>query len=168
MGLKEYDIFLIVASKRFTENNRLLAEEVKSLKKSFFFVRTHIDENYRAESRKDNFDEKKMLDNIRKDCLKNLKDLKVKDEEVFLISNYDPDKWDFPSLIKAVENDLPFRQKESFIMSLTTFTKELVAEKAEILRGKYSSCDLKSHINNNRSKHAFLICCLILGKTSAH
>ena len=136
VGLKEYDILLILTSKRFTENNRLLAEEVKSFKKSFFFVRTHVDENYRAESRKDNFDEKKMLDKIRGDCLKNLKNLKVEDEEVFLISNNDPDKWDFPRLIKAIEDDLPLSQKESLMLSLTTLSKELVVEKAQILRGR--------------------------------
>ena len=135
MGFKDYDTFLIMSSKRFTKKTQLLAEEVKSLEKSFFFVRTHIDENYRAESRKDNFDEKKMLEKIRRDCLKNLKDLKVKDEEVFLISNNDPDKWDFPRLIKAIKDKLPLRQKESFVLSLTTLSKELVAEKAKILRG---------------------------------
>ena len=136
VGLKKYDTFFIMASKRFTENNRLLAKEVKSFEKSFFFVRTHIDENYRAESWKDGFDETMMLDNIRRDCLKNLKDLQVKDEEVFLISNNDPDKWDFPRLIKAINDVLPLRQKESLTLSLTTFSKELVAEKAELLRGR--------------------------------
>ena len=133
VGLKKYDTFLILSSVRFTENNRLLAEEAKSLEKSFFFVRTKIDENYRAESRKEKFDEEKMLDKIKRDCSKNLK---VTDEEVFLISNFDPDKWDFPRLIKAINDVLPLRQKESLMLSLTTFSKELVAKKAEILRGR--------------------------------
>ena len=135
VGLKKYDIILILSSERFTENNRLLAEEVKSLEKSFFFVRTKIDENYRAESRKEKFDEEKMLDKIKRKCLENLK---VTDEEVFLISNFDPDKWDFPRLMKAINDVLPLRQKESLLLSLTTFSKELVAKKAEILRGEHS------------------------------
>ena len=139
VGLKKYDTFLIMASKRFTVYSRLLAEKVKSLGKSFFFVRTKIDDSYHAESRKDKFDEKKMLDKIMTDCLKNLKDLKVKDKEVFLISNFDLDKWDFLRLINAINDVLPLRQKESLMLSLTTFCKEIVAEKAEILRGKHSS-----------------------------
>jgi hypothetical protein len=59
--LEKYDTFLILTMKRFTENDRLLAEKVKSLNKSFFFIRTHIDADYLSQKRNRSFDEQAML-----------------------------------------------------------------------------------------------------------
>ena len=113
---------------------------MKSLDKSFFFIRTHIDENYRSEKRKKGFNEKAMLNEIRQDCLKYLKGFGVNDEIVFLISNHDPAKWDFDRLTQAILDGLPLRLKESLTLSLnllTTLSKDLLKRKVEILRGNY-------------------------------
>jgi hypothetical protein len=104
------------------------------MEKSFFFVRTHIDENCRAESRKGRFNEETMLEGIREECLNNLEGLNV---EVFLISNYDPDKWDFPRLRQSIKDVLPLRQKEALTLALTTLSKDEVKKTVEMLRGKY-------------------------------
>ena len=73
--LERYHTFLIFTATRFTTNDLLLAEKIRSMKKSFFFIRTKIDENVRGESRKRAFNEEAMLMKIRRDCAENLGDL---------------------------------------------------------------------------------------------
>jgi hypothetical protein len=90
--LEKYETFLILTAGRFTENDLLLAQKVKSMKKSGFFVRTKIDQDVENESRKKAFNEESTLSVIRKDCLDNLEDVGAYDEVLFLISNHDPDK----------------------------------------------------------------------------
>ncbi|CAB4026889.1 interferon-inducible GTPase 5-like, partial [Paramuricea clavata] len=139
VGLEKYDTFLILTAVRFTKNDLLLAEKVKSMGKAFFFVRTKIDVDVHSERRKDGFNEEEMLNDIRQDCLKNLKGFGVSDEIVFLISNHDPAKWDFDRLTQAILDGLPLRLKESLTLSLnslTTLSKDLLKRKAEILRGR--------------------------------
>jgi hypothetical protein len=120
VGLEMYDIFFILNDNRFTESDRLLAEKVKSLNKSFFFIRTKIDRDCRSESRKRKekpFDEQAMLQAIREKCLEDLKGSEVGDNAVFLISNHQPAKWDFDRLRQAILDVLPNDQRECLTLS---------------------------------------------------
>ena len=74
MQLDKYHTFLILASHRFTEKHIILAREIKKQGKSFFFIRTKIDENVRAEIRKKSFSEAAVLQKIRRNCKENLID----------------------------------------------------------------------------------------------
>ena len=123
--------------KRFTQNDRLLADKVKSLGKSFFFIRTHIDVDYGSQKRKRTFNEEEMLKSIREDCFTNLKGSAGGD--VFLISNLYPTKWDFALLTQAILDVLPFRQRECLTLSLgvlTSLSTDMLKRKAELLRGE--------------------------------
>ncbi len=123
--------------KRFTQNDRLLADKVKSLGKSFFFIRTHIDVDYGSQKRKRTFNEEEMLKSIREDCFTNLKGSAGGD--VFLISNLYPAKWDFALLTQAILDVLPFRQRECLTLSLgvlTSLSTDMLKRKAELLRGE--------------------------------
>ena len=140
VNLKRYDTFLILTASRFTQNDLLLAKRVREMKKSFFFVRTKIDADIQSEKRKRAFKEDVTLSKIRRKFLENLKDLAVNDEEVFLISNHKPKKWDFARLTEAILDSLPLRQKETLTLSLellTTQSKNILKRKAEVLRGSY-------------------------------
>ena len=139
--LKRYDTFLILTASRFTQNDLLLAKKVREMKKSFFFVRTKIDVDVKADKRKRAFKEDVTLSNIRKDALENLKHLVANDEEVFLISNHKPKKWDFARLTEAILDSLPRRQKETLTLALdlqTTQSKDILKRKADVLRGGYT------------------------------
>jgi len=68
-----YDFFIILSSERFMQNDIMLAKEIRKRKKSFYFVRSKIDNDIRAEEKKKGFDEQKVLAIIREDCQKNLK-----------------------------------------------------------------------------------------------
>ena len=142
VDLKKYDTFLILTAGRFTENNLQLATKVKSMKKSFFFVRTKIDQdikNERERKKKKTFNEELTLNAIRKMCWDNLKDLAAGEQDVFLISNHKRAKWEFSRLTQAILDALPVNQKESLTLSLDvleTRSKDLVERKVKILRGR--------------------------------
>ncbi|KAK2548290.1 Interferon-inducible GTPase 1, partial [Acropora cervicornis] len=70
--------------------------------KECIFIRTKIDNSARAESRKRSFDEQGMLTKIRPNCLESLGDLLTFDEDVFLISSHQPNKWHFSRLTQAI------------------------------------------------------------------
>ena len=92
------------------------------------------------ERRKKAFNEEEMLNDIRQDCLKNLKGFGADDKVVFLISNHKPVKWDFDRLTQGILDVLPLRQKESLTLSLnllTSLSKDLLTRKVDILRGNY-------------------------------
>ena len=105
-------MFLIFTVSRFTEYDLQLAREIKSMGKNFFFVRTKIDVDVQAEGRKRSFNEEALLQQIRADCSNNLGDLLSNQQDIFLISNHSPDKWDFERLTSAILEALPRCQRE--------------------------------------------------------
>ena len=139
VAIETYDTFIIICSKRFTNYDLLLAEKVQSMGKSFFFVRTKIDEDMRSERRKNSkdFNEENTLKMVRKDCIENLQGSNFDAEKIFLISSYETERWDFDRLQKAIIDHLPSKQKESLILSMRSRSRNMVSEKIETLRSTY-------------------------------
>ena len=134
--LEKYHAFLIFTAFRFTYNDLLLAKKIRSMKKSFFFVRIKIDVDVRAESRKRSFNEEAMLMKIRCKCSENLGDLLSNGKDVFLISNHEPDKWDFVRLTQAILDAFTRFQRESLTLSLS---KAITRSSAEIFQRKVAA-----------------------------
>ena len=126
-----------MSMKRFTQHDRLLAEKIEVLGKSFFFIRTHFDVDYDNEKKKEQFNEKNTMDDIKEECFENLKDLPFKDDNVFLISNRHPLRWEFPRLKQAILDALPIHQRECLTLSLTNLSKDMLDGKVALLRGKH-------------------------------
>ena len=131
------------SSTRFTMSDIILAKEIRKQGKSFFFIRTKIDENVRAEKRKKSFNEATMLQKIRRNCIENLVDEAGKpigsEDDIYLISNHHPDKWDFSRLTKAILDALPRFQREALTMSLsnlTSLSKDVLKRKVDVLKGR--------------------------------
>ena len=140
VNLEKYHTFLIFTTSRFTENDLELAKKIKEIKKTFFFIRTKIDENVRAEKRKRSFNEEAMLEKIRRNCVESLGDLLSNERDIFLISNHDPDKWDFVRLTQAILDALTRYQRESLTLSLgnviTRSSDDIFQRKVDVLRGR--------------------------------
>ena len=141
--LDKYHTYLIFASSRFTKNDIILAREIKKQGKSFFFIRTKIDEDVRAEKRKKSFNEYEVLLKIRRNCKENLVDEAGNpisgENDIFLISNHDPEKWDFSRLTEAILDALPRYKREALTMSLnalTSLSKDILKRKVQILYGR--------------------------------
>lgn len=78
-----------------------LVKEVRWPKK-VFFVRTKVDMDVTVEMRKPSFDEAALLEFISTGFSRNLGDLLICPNDLFLISSYYPDKWDFRRLETAI------------------------------------------------------------------
>ena len=88
-----------------TKNDVMLVQEIRKQGKSFFFILTKIDQEYQALKRKKSFNEANMLRDIRTHCLKNLNYEgynAISGEDIFLISNHHPRKWDFDRLMRVI------------------------------------------------------------------
>ena len=142
VAIDKYDTYLIISATRFLESDRILAEKVRSMGKSFFFVRTKIDIDKKNERRsnKKTFNEQEMLNVLRRDCNENLEKIGFKDQKVFLVSSVKQDRWDFDLLKKAILLQLPSKQKEALTFSLHSHSKDMVSEKIKVLRGTCSYC----------------------------
>ena len=84
-----------------------------------------------------------MLQKIRRNCIKNLVDEAGKpissEDDICLISNHHPDKWDFSRLTKAILDALPRYQREVLTMSLsnlTSLSKGVLKRKVDVLKGR--------------------------------
>ncbi len=133
--LESYDTFLIFTASRFSNKDLELAKKVKSLGKSFFFIRTKIDVDLMPKNGKAANNEEATLRKIRNDCMKNLKGLISSEKEIFLIANYDREKWDFDRLVKAICDALPILQREVLLLSLSNLTRGCIKRKAMVLKG---------------------------------
>ena len=137
VDLDMYHLFLILTAGRFTVNDLKLARKIKSIGKNFFFVRTRIDVDVNSEKRKRSFDEEAVLQTLRADCSNNLSELKIGQQDIFLISNHFPSKWDFEKRLKpAILEALPRYQRESLTLTIKGLSTNIVKQKVDILKGR--------------------------------
>ncbi|XP_030641241.1 T-cell-specific guanine nucleotide triphosphate-binding protein 1-like [Chanos chanos] len=129
-----YDFFLILSSERFKENDSNLAKAIKEKKKLYYFVRTKIDNDIQSESQKRSYNEEQMLKNIRDDCEKNLTVKAGGKPKVFLISSFHLEKYDFPKLIRTLEDELPDNKLFALIQSLPVHSTEALERKKKYFR----------------------------------
>lgn len=101
--VENFDAFLFLTSGRLFSNDTLeLVRNIGFLKKEIFFVYTKIDVVICGERRKRSFDERTLLEHIRIDVSRNLENFLSNREDLFLISNHYPEKWDFHRLMVTI------------------------------------------------------------------
>ncbi|XP_063056011.1 interferon-inducible GTPase 5-like [Engraulis encrasicolus] len=124
---ERYDFFIILTSERFKENDIKLAKAIRKKKRLFYFVRSKVDNDISAESKRRGFHQENMLSKIREDCRKNLKG--VGNPKVFLISSFDFQLYDFNQLVDTLEKELPDAKKHALILSLPVYSIEALQRK---------------------------------------
>ncbi|KAJ7360133.1 Interferon-inducible GTPase 5-like [Desmophyllum pertusum] len=141
--LETYNAFLVFTNNRFTENDQKLAKKIRSIDKRFFFIRAKIDQSVESEKCKRSFNEDDMLEKIRRYCLENLVDEDgnqlANEQNIFLISNRYPAKWEFDRLTQAILDALPIYQRESLTLSLgilTSLSPQFLQRKVQVLKGR--------------------------------
>ncbi|CAB3999840.1 interferon-inducible GTPase 5-like [Paramuricea clavata] len=146
VGLETYDTFMILTSTRCTKLELELAQKIKSMGKSFFLIRTKIDQDKKNEKRRKKPDIEAMLKRIRAYLYEIVKDFGIREDEIFLISNHKRDKWEFSRLVEAILGKLPAHQKEALTLSLKILSKDVVIGKVEILRSQLWKASLIFHL----------------------
>uniref|UniRef100_UPI00398EEA6F interferon-inducible GTPase 5-like n=1 Tax=Pristiophorus japonicus TaxID=55135 RepID=UPI00398EEA6F len=135
MKFKTYDFFIIISYCRFTENDLKLAKEIKRLGKNFYFVRSKIDGDLDSmKKQRKEFNEEEELEKIRNDCVSKLLEAGIPSPNVFLISSFDLNLYDFNLLNEALEDNLPDIKKSVFILALPNLNEEIVEKKRKELR----------------------------------
>lgn len=100
VGLRHFDVVLIMAAGRFSDNDIMLKKELERVKLPFFFIRSKIDVDV-----ENNMDDHEIRE---EETLRQIKD-DLKSQGVmmpFLISSKKSDKYDLPLLVKALRNEM--------------------------------------------------------------
>lgn len=109
-----YNAFLLFTKEHLTRTDILLTKEIKLEVKPLFVVRTNLDYDLYNKKRKKIFNEGKMQDEIVEGILARKNDLGCNRDHIFLISNFEPEKWDFKRLTKEIEKlPLEIQKKKS-------------------------------------------------------
>ncbi|XP_038673834.1 interferon-inducible GTPase 5-like [Scyliorhinus canicula] len=102
---KDYGIFIIVASEIFKDHHGHLAKALQNMGKEILFVRTKIDSDLEAQRwrlRSENME--KIVEDIRQNCVKYLEKTAVQNPALYILSNVQTEKFDFPSLCSRIQN----------------------------------------------------------------
>ena len=93
-GLGQFDGFFILARNKTSELDLALAEKIKSVGKPFFLIRTCIDIHSELTSTEEL---KRIVD-------EEVEHMSCNREKIFLVNNYDTNKWDFERLSGTIIN----------------------------------------------------------------
>ncbi|KAL8219551.1 UNVERIFIED_CONTAM: hypothetical protein K2H54_026893 [Gekko kuhli] len=127
--LEKYDVFMILSTDSFTENEVLLAHEIQKLKKKFYCVRTKVDVSVDSERSRPNFNEEETLKKLRKYLCDDLKKAGEPNPRVFLISRKDLNMYDFLLLQQTLENDLDDLKRYALITTMPNLSREVLKKK---------------------------------------
>lgn len=137
VGDDKYDFFIIISSSRFSSNDALLAQEIQENGKKFYFVRTKVDSDLYNEkkSKPRSFKKETVLQQIRDNCLINLSRI-VSEPTVFLVSNFEPKKFDFLKLQETVLQELPDEKRYTSVLLLPNLSESFIEMKRDIIKEK--------------------------------
>lgn len=144
--LAKYDFFIIISSSRFKFNEAVLAHKIKEIGKNFYFVRSKVDSDlYNEEKSKPrSFKKKRVLQQIRDNCLANPSDIGVPNPHIFLISKFDLADYDFPSLEETLLEEHPAHKCHNFALLLPGLSEAATEVKRDFLTEKLWLEALKS------------------------
>ena len=109
VNFDRYDFFIIFSATRFTSNDLWIAQRIKETGRDFYFVRTKIDQEIANDRRshRRTHNEERLLKVMRTNCMDEFHRAGIRPEKIYLVSNYDVDKWDYPELKVDIIDILP-------------------------------------------------------------
>uniref|UniRef100_A0ABM5ESS5 Interferon-inducible GTPase 5-like n=1 Tax=Pogona vitticeps TaxID=103695 RepID=A0ABM5ESS5_9SAUR len=135
VNFTRYDFFIVVIAERFTLSYNKLIHEILKMKKKCYYILSKVDSSLLAEQRKPNFNEEKTLLEIRNYCCSQLEAAGQPLGRVFLISSWHPDRYDFPSLMESLENELSHLKRHALILAMPAFSRENLRKKKAAIEG---------------------------------
>uniref|UniRef100_A0A3B4H4W6 IRG-type G domain-containing protein n=1 Tax=Pundamilia nyererei TaxID=303518 RepID=A0A3B4H4W6_9CICH len=136
VGFEKFDFFIIISTTRFTENDVKLAQEIQKMKKKFYFVRSKVDNDIRAERRNRHFSEERTLTKIRDDCVQSecLITYSFESPQVFLVSSFELHLYDFNLLHQTLDKDLPKNKRDALLFVMPNINPEIIRKKKEAFK----------------------------------
>ena len=102
VGLRHFDMILLMSSGRFSEDDLKLKKELERVKLPFFFIRTKVDMDVQNNADDNGIQEDETLRQIRDNS--HMKGIK----QIFLVSSKHEDKYDLPVMVAALKNETVF------------------------------------------------------------
>lgn len=137
VGDDNYDFFIIISSSRFSTNDAFLAQKIQEKGKKFYFVRTKVDSDLYNEkkSKPRSFKKETVLQQIRDNCLVKLSKI-VSEPTIFLVSNFEPKKFDFPKLQETLLQDLPAEKRYIALLLCPNLSESFIEMKRAMIKEK--------------------------------
>ncbi|CAI5695307.1 unnamed protein product [Oreochromis niloticus] len=137
MDFEKFDFFIIISDTRFRENDVKLALEIQKMEKKFYFVRSKVDNDVRAEERSQrDFSPEKSLKRIKENCIQGLEKQGITSPKVFLVSSFDLHLYDFASLQGTLEKELPAHKRDVLLFAMPNINMEIINKKKDAFQAK--------------------------------
>lgn len=137
MEFEKFDFFIIISDTRFRENDVKLALEIQKMEKKFYFVRSKIDNDVRAEEiTQRDFSLEKSLKRIKENCIQGLKKGGMTSPKVFLVSSFELHLYDFPLLQNTLEKELPAHKRDVLLFAMPNINMEVINKKKDAFQAK--------------------------------
>ncbi|XP_072341532.1 interferon-inducible GTPase 5-like [Scyliorhinus torazame] len=128
-----YDFFIILSSGHFKKKHFLLAIEIQKKNKKCYFVRAKVDRDLNCKRWKKCYNENQTLEKLRNDCVVSLRKGVIESPQVFLISSWNLQKFDFGKMLEVLEGDLPDLKRRAFLLALPNFTVSIIEKKKAVI-----------------------------------
>ncbi|XP_038631243.1 T-cell-specific guanine nucleotide triphosphate-binding protein 2-like [Scyliorhinus canicula] len=129
---ESFDFFIIMSQARFRENDAEIAKKIQEQGKEFYYIRSKIDNDTRS-LKMQGADLNEGLSSIRRDCIINFQSVGVTPPKLFLISNFEREKYDFPEIKSTLARDLPNIKSNVFSLSIPKMMLEITEPKRSTL-----------------------------------
>ncbi|XP_046730687.1 interferon-inducible GTPase 5-like [Silurus meridionalis] len=136
VDLLKYDFFIIVTSDRFQECHSSLAKYIMKAQKKFYLIRNKVDRDLKANARRRSqrgLSDDDVLNLLRVDCEKNLRNGQIEQPQVFLLSCFRPQCYDFPALQMTLLEQLEGHKRHALLLSLPNLSASIIQSKQEAL-----------------------------------
>ncbi|XP_026008186.1 interferon-inducible GTPase 5-like [Astatotilapia calliptera] len=131
-----FDFFIIVSDTGCRENDVKLAQEIQKMKKKCYFVRSKIDNFMRDERRNEDFSAERSLREMRKNCVQGLRDQGIVSPQVFLVSSFEPNLYDFSLLQQTLDRDLPKNKRDTLLFIMPNINPEIIIKKKKAFQSR--------------------------------
>uniref|UniRef100_H3C7G9 IRG-type G domain-containing protein n=1 Tax=Tetraodon nigroviridis TaxID=99883 RepID=H3C7G9_TETNG len=136
VGFEKFDFFIIISDTCFRKNDVKLAKEIQKMGKKFYFVRSKVDNDLlNAQRSQRDFDPEKTLSRIRDNCKKGLLNAGVQ-AQVFVLSNFELQRYDFHLLHETLERELPEHKRNVLLVAMPNISLEIIEKKKEAFKSK--------------------------------
>ncbi|CAC5404743.1 unnamed protein product [Mytilus coruscus] len=134
MKISDYDYFLIFFDKVISENDVVVAKELKKMEKPFCFVRSKVDVDY-ENAIYDGRQQDTILSSIHQSVIQSLANYEsLKADAIFVISGRKTNIGETPELLEHMEKRMPVMKYESIMRSLDSFSADIIEKKYQLLK----------------------------------
>uniref|UniRef100_A0A8C3S4Z6 IRG-type G domain-containing protein n=1 Tax=Chelydra serpentina TaxID=8475 RepID=A0A8C3S4Z6_CHESE len=133
-----YDFFIILGCGRFRDVHAQLARAIQETGKRFYFARSKVDTDLEACKRRrpKGYDEQRILQEIREDCVKCVQAEGIRFPQIFLLCIFDLDKYDFQQLQDTLEHELPSHKSHTLLLAMPNISLNILLKKKAAFQGQ--------------------------------